>query len=142
MGTNGEDSFAEISNRVFEFWKVRFGHPRARLDAKRRTRIRQRLTDGYTEQDLLDACEGCALSDYHMARHRDNMETVYDDLELILRDSKHVDKFIKILEMERAKKVRALAQARAQKEEKEKIERERAERGIGPIVTRMFGRRK
>ena len=93
-----------VSN-VFEHWKNIMQHPRARLDEKRDKLIRDRLRDGYTEQDVKDAIDGCALSDFHMGQNDHRQK--YNDITLICRDALHVDKFIGILEAAQAQQVRA-----------------------------------
>jgi len=121
-----QESQAEIIDRIFGFWKVRTGHARARLDQKRRSKIRQRLCDGYKERDLLDAIEGCCLSQFHMGQN--DRQSVYNDIELICRDAKHIDDFIMRFEQERAKKARAVAHAKFTKAEEERRQREVDER--------------
>lgn len=79
--------------QVFQFWQSKSGHPRAQLDAKREKAIKSRLKDGYTVEDLCVAVEGCLKSPYHQGQN--DSATVYDDIELICRDGKHVDSFIK-----------------------------------------------
>lgn len=107
---------------VFEFWRVRMGHPRARLDQKRRQKIRQRLLDGYSAQDLIDAIEGCALSPFHMGTN--DRHTVFNDIELICRDAKHVDQFLRINDEQKARRAQAAHRERLQREYEE---RKRAE---------------
>lgn len=91
------DSVSEI----FSHWKTIMNHPRAKLDEKRRKKIREALKLGYTLTDLIAAIDGCAKSPYHMGQDGRNF-TVYDDLELILRDAKHIDQFLKINSMPKA----------------------------------------
>jgi hypothetical protein len=79
---------------VFDYWRVRMVHNRARLDEKRRRKIRGRLNDGYSVQDLRDAIDGCALSRFHMGDN--DRKTVYNEIGLICRDAEHVDKFMKL----------------------------------------------
>jgi hypothetical protein len=86
------DSPAEI----FAYWQQIMGHPRAKLDAKRRKKINDRLNDGYTQDDLRKAIEGCRKSPHHMGEN--DRSTVYDGLELICRDAEHVDRFIAMAE--------------------------------------------
>lgn len=83
---------------IFNHWKARMNHPRARLDDKRKKLIRAALKLGYSETELITAVNGCAKSPYHMAQDGRNT-TVYDDIELILRDAKHIDQFLKINSM-------------------------------------------
>jgi uncharacterized protein YdaU (DUF1376 family) len=80
---------------IFEYWKLQLKHPRAVLDIKRKKLINNALSLGYKSEDLIDAINGCSKSPYHMGCDGRNT-TVYDDLELILRDAKHIDQFLKI----------------------------------------------
>lgn len=83
-----------VENRIFDLWCSAMNHPHAKLDRKRRAKIRDRLKDGYTEDQLKTAIAGCRNSPHHMGQN--DRGTVYDDLELICRDASHVDKFIKL----------------------------------------------
>lgn len=80
--------------QVFEHWQVVMDHPKAKLDDKRRAKIKKRLADGYTVRDLCAAVDGCRRSPHHMGEN--DRGTRYDDIELICRDAPHVDKFIKL----------------------------------------------
>lgn len=86
----------DLPNEIFSYWQQIMEHPRAKLDAKRRKKISDRLRDGYTEDDLRKAIEGCKKSPHHMGKNEHG--TVYDGLELICRDAEHVDRFIAIAE--------------------------------------------
>ena len=88
---------------LFDYWKEQFKHPRARLDQKRRTKIRLRLEDGYTIDDLKLAIDGCRSSPFHLGQNDRNQ--VYDDIELICRDAPHVDRFIALGEKIAEKRV-------------------------------------
>lgn len=88
MSSSGEP------DRVFTYWQDVMNHPKAKLDRKRRQKIRDRLADGYSVDDLMRAVDGCSKSPHHMG-HNDR-GTVYDDIELICRDAPHVDKFIRL----------------------------------------------
>ena len=81
-------------DRVFAYWQEVMHHPKAKLDRKRRQKIRDRLADGYSTDDLMQAIDGCKRSPHHMGDN--DRATVYDDIELICRDAPHVDKFIKL----------------------------------------------
>ena len=84
---------SNVIENVFNYWKTRMNHPKAVLDKKRREKIKARLTDGYTPIDLNHAIDGCAKTPFNMGDNNDG--TVYDSLELILRDAEHVDRFLK-----------------------------------------------
>lgn len=79
---------------VFTFWKAVMNHPRAQLGPKRRTVIENPMRWGYQVDDLRLAILGCTRSPKHMGQNPENM--VYDDLELILRDEAHIDKFMRL----------------------------------------------
>jgi hypothetical protein len=81
-----------VVERVFDHWRVTHRHPKASLDDKRRRLIRARLKD-YAEADLCLCITGYLNSPHHMGQN--DRSTVYDDLEIFLRDSKHVDAGIK-----------------------------------------------
>ncbi len=121
---------------IFEHWQVRMGKPRARLDQKRRSKIRQRLCDGYTVQDLIDAIEGCAISPFHNGSERPQNErysttAVYNDIELVCRDAKHIDQFIGIYERDKVLRAKAAAAERAREsyEARKRAELHQAGRG-------------
>lgn len=76
---------------VFDYWKLVHGHSRAQIDKKRREVIGARLKE-YSVDDLKLAIDGCKRSPFYQGQNERNM--VYDDIELICRDAKHVDGFI------------------------------------------------
>lgn len=81
------------AERVFNHWQTEHGHPKAKLDDKRKAIIRRALKN-YSEADLCEAICGYKNSPHHMGQNDRN--TVYDDIELFLRDSKHIDAGIKL----------------------------------------------
>lgn len=87
------DHVGQIVARVFSHWQETWGHPRAKLDAGRRRKIRDALKLGYSESDLCQAISGYRNSPHHMGRN--DRHTVFDDLELLLRDAKHIDAGLK-----------------------------------------------
>ena len=87
-------SRSDEPDRVFRYWQEVMSHPKAKLDRKRRQKIRDRLADGYSTDDLMQAIDGCKRSPHHMGDN--DRGTVYDDIELICRDAPHVDKFLKL----------------------------------------------
>ena len=77
---------------VFDYWKVTFKHPNAKLDTKRKTRILNHLKNGFNPNDLKAAIYGATKSPWHMG---DNpTKTVYDKIDTIFRDSDQVEHFI------------------------------------------------
>lgn len=77
--------------QVFEHWRRRLNHPKAKPTTERKRLIAKQLKV-YPREDLQRAIDGCARSPHHMGRNDRN--TRYDDLELILRDAKHIEQFM------------------------------------------------
>ena len=77
--------------RLFAVWQDVMERPRAKLDMNRQQRLRWALLN-YTEEECEQAIRGCAASDWHMGRNSRGRK--YDDIELIFRDSSHVEQFI------------------------------------------------
>lgn len=87
-GTNGHPKESDAITEVFDHWRSTHGHLKAQLDEKRRKVIRQALKH-YTADDLRLAINGYKASPYHQGKNEN--KTVYDAIELILRDAKHID---------------------------------------------------
>src|SRR6266542_113313 len=67
--------------------------PKSIFDKKRQTLI-DRALKKFSVSDLLLAIRGCVLSPYHMGQHPNNREKkIYNSIELIFRDSLHVEQF-------------------------------------------------
>ncbi len=75
---------------VFLEWQHSTGKRRANLDGKRRRIITSALKD-YPLEDVLAAVKGWKHSPHH--RGENERRTVYNDLDLLLRDSKHIEEF-------------------------------------------------
>lgn len=81
---------------IFTFWKTHFKKSKlVKLDKKREIAIGAAIHD-YGMEKCRQAIEGCSYSDFHMGRN--SRKTVYNDIELILRDAGKVEKFIEIYE--------------------------------------------
>ena len=74
---------------VFEHWQRVHKHPEAKLNDKRRRLIAARLRDGYTLDQLRCCIDGYALSPFH--RGENEQGTVYDSIDLMMRDAKQVE---------------------------------------------------
>jgi len=61
------------------------------LDEKRRLKVAAAIAD-YGVEECKRAIDGCARSDFHMGRNKQKKR--YDDLELILRDQDHIERFL------------------------------------------------
>lgn len=84
----------ELAQQVYEYWctVMRPGRKRVpHLDTKRLVAVKAAIHD-FGIEDCMRAIDGCAKSDFHMGRNKHNRR--YDDIELILRDQEHVERFI------------------------------------------------
>jgi hypothetical protein len=76
---------------VFEHWKGVMETPRSNLSDQRRKKIKARLAEGFSVDDLKLAVDGCRLTPFNMGIN-DRGEK-FNDIELICRDSGHVERF-------------------------------------------------
>lgn len=77
---------------IFSHWQSVMGHPRAKLDNNRKRKIIQALKLGYSVDELKQAIDGCAKTPYNIGDNDRHQR--YDDIELILRDAAHIERFI------------------------------------------------
>jgi hypothetical protein len=78
---------------VFEHWKKILNHPRARLDEHRRKHIVKVLECGFSVDELKIAIEGVKKTPHNMGIN--DRKKVYDDFDVIFRNSKQVERFIR-----------------------------------------------
>jgi hypothetical protein len=69
-------------------------HPKPKSGSPEWRKIRDRLAEGYTVEALKQAIDGCHKSKFHQGEN--DSRTKYLDLELIVRSSTHVAKFIEL----------------------------------------------
>jgi hypothetical protein len=81
--------------RIFRYWQKQMNKPHAKLTRGRERKIIARLDQGYTEEEIKQAIDGCYLSDFHMGRS-DRGTAVYNDLTLICRNGSKLEQFIAI----------------------------------------------
>ena len=77
---------------IFNFWKATFNKKRSTLTEEFKTKIKARLKDGYSPDELKQAIVGCSLSPHHMGQNQQGKK--YTSLELILRNSAKAEEFI------------------------------------------------
>lgn len=73
---------------VFDHWRSTWNHPQAALTDKRRAVIRRALRD-YAAATLRETISGYRNSPHHCGQNE--RSTVYDSIELFLRDAAHID---------------------------------------------------
>ncbi len=81
-------STSACERRIFDHAAERLGH-RWKFTKDRQAKIRARLRDGYSEDELLLVVDGVLLDPWEGRREPGN-----DDPKVIFRDGTHVDKFI------------------------------------------------
>jgi hypothetical protein len=90
----------EVSE-VFAHWQTVWKHPQAKLDAKRQ-RVISAALKLYPAEQLCTAISGYLNSPHHTGQNDRN--TVYDDIEIFLRDAKHIDAGLKFAEQPTVRK--------------------------------------
>jgi len=94
-----KDERNEAARAVFLYWVAKMGkNPKTtRFTPGRRKKVLARLREGYSEDRIRTAIDGCASSDFHMARgyNRDGSKRTrrYTDLTLICRNGEKLEWF-------------------------------------------------
>jgi len=78
---------------VFDHWRNVMDHKRAKLDNKRKGKIKSALKL-FTVEECLKAIYGCSLSPFHMGENESM--TRYDSIDLIFRGADYIEKFMAI----------------------------------------------
>ncbi len=77
----------DLVEDIYAHWKIARSKPRARLTENRRVKIRARLREGFSVDDLIRAIDGVAFDPWPgRAQH--------DDLTVILRNPEQVERFV------------------------------------------------
>lgn len=77
--------------QVFDKWRDATGRTEATILTDKRRRLIRNALKLYSLDDVLDAVQGWQKSAHH--RGENERATVYNDLELLLRDAQHIEKF-------------------------------------------------
>jgi DNA-binding Lrp family transcriptional regulator len=81
-----------LVEEIFDAWKSKLNHPRAKLDDKRRKLIEKALQD-YSDDDIITAFDGCSKTPHNMGDN--DRGEVYDGLHIILRDAEQIERFMR-----------------------------------------------
>lgn len=81
-------------NEVFGYWLTVMGKnaKTTKKTPERVNKIKGRLKQGYSVEDIKGAIDGCARSPFHMGENPDGKK--YNDIELICRNGKHLEEFV------------------------------------------------
>lgn len=91
--------------QVFEAWKLDTGHHRAKLSPKRVSRIRSRLREGFTPEELIAAITHRHHDPWLMGAN--DTGRVYDQLATLLRDAEQVERLRDLTQPLRPAKARS-----------------------------------
>lgn len=99
--------------RLFDHWVFMLGkNPKRVALGPERRKVIGRALQLYEVEVLEMAIEGCAASEWHAGEN--DRGTVYQDIELILRNESHIERFAALGEQLRIKAANDAARARAQ----------------------------
>lgn len=93
---NNNKPYAEQVRQIFAFWQETMDKPNTRLVNDRKSIINKWLKQGYTDKQIKKAVAGCRLTPFNMGDN--DRHTAYNDFNVILRDSAHIDRFISVYE--------------------------------------------
>jgi hypothetical protein len=89
------DDSQRIVADVFEYWRNAMNKTNgAKLTAGRRDKIKARLKDGYTYEQMTRAIDGCLNSPFHMGDNDSGAQ--YNDITLIFRSGDKLEQFMAI----------------------------------------------
>lgn len=78
-------------SEIFAYWQSAMNSPRSKLGADKKKKILTALKT-YSVEEIKKAILGCAMTPFNMGDN--DQQTKYNGLELILRNSEKIDKFI------------------------------------------------
>lgn len=82
------------AEEVFRYWQNVMNYGKLHFTTIRKKFVMERLHEGYTKDDIMDAIEGCSMSPFHMGKNEQNRP--FNDLELICRSAEKMENFIKL----------------------------------------------
>lgn len=89
---NKQSVASDDATAVFEHWRSVMGKSKRTVLDNNRKRLIQKALSSYSLDDVKAAITGCSLSPHHMGRNDRN--TVYNGLDLILRNAEKIEQFI------------------------------------------------
>lgn len=94
IDNEGQNQLSPVEH-VFKYWQEVMNKPRAKLNAKRKKAIQDRIKEGYEWDDFKAAIDGCKNSSFHMGQN--NRNKPYNDIELICRDGVKLESFMEYM---------------------------------------------
>ena len=110
---------------IFQFWQWTMSHPKSAFDSKRKSLINRWLKH-YSPDDCRRAITGCSLTPHNMGDNKEGR--IYDSFELIFRDAKHIDDYMRNSDNPPAGNVKTIEQT--QSEAQAQVERVKKSMGF------------
>lgn len=89
---NRTDKYKSEISEIFDFWRETMGKANnTKLTSDRRSKIRARLNDGYSVDEIKRAIKNCRASRFHMGENDGGK--IHNDLELICRNGSKLEGF-------------------------------------------------
>ncbi len=85
------NTYVERIQKIFDYWCLKLNHPRAKLDDKRKAKIKAALKLGYTVEQLMLAIDGCSKTPHNMGATNGR---IYDRIGLIFESADNIERFI------------------------------------------------
>lgn len=98
-----EQPVVDPVRQVFTHWQTEHNHQTAKLDDKRRSRIKARLAQGFTVDELCKAISGAKFDIWLMGKNPSNKR--YDGIETLLRDAAQVEKLRDLADNQHARAI-------------------------------------
>ncbi|KAB8312958.1 phage replication protein [Erwinia endophytica] len=98
-----EQPVVDPVRQVFTHWQAEHNHQASKLDDKRRRRIKARLAQGFTVDELCKAITGAKFDIWLMGKNPSNKR--YDGIETLLRDAAQVEKLRDLADNEHARAI-------------------------------------
>jgi len=90
---SAQSASPSVDNVIFDYWLLVMKKPSNTIfNQKRKSAVKARLKEGYTEDQIKDAIDGCSKTPHNMGQNDQSKK--FDDLELICRNGCNVDRFI------------------------------------------------
>lgn len=97
LPSNSKKQNDEIK-QIFDHWRAVMKKNSPKLSQDRKSKIKARLDEGFSIDQIKQAVSGCVLSDWHMGRNEKTEGKKYNDITLICRSAKYLENFIELAE--------------------------------------------
>jgi hypothetical protein len=99
---DGSDAKAAQVREVFEHWRAKLGSPKKKLTGDRDRRIRARLREGFTVEQLKTAVDGVLLDDWLMGRDPKTNGKNWTGVDTIFKSGSKVEYLVELAEGKRS----------------------------------------